>query len=239
MIYRAVLLWGIVLSFSCQKKKAESSIKSQETDTLSTEKDSKPVVPEEYFTDSLTIGRKGKNKVELSKYRTTDSVYVVIKLYSQKETSWLLKNKFTLLKDGVLSIDPIVSDFNNDGYNDVTYQSAIAGRGANEIRTLFIYDKKKDQLIHIKNSDSYANLQYNKKLKCVDAFNVYGGSTSYFLNIVGDSLKPFASVELYEGLTIREYDKYGNETVIHSDTSVKKSYGRYKSYQPLIEYDEY
>jgi hypothetical protein len=193
----------------------------------------------EFFVDSLTVGRKSYNKFELSYYRTTDSFYTVINFYSKKNNKWILRNEFVLPKDGVLGCDVEVSDYNNDGYNDITYVSAVAARGANQIRTLFIYDKQKDNLTHIKNSESYCNLQYNKNLKCIDAFNVYGGCMSYFLNLVGDSLKPFASVELYEGLTITEYDKKGNEKVILKDSSVKATYIRYKSYKPLKEYEDY
>lgn len=104
---------------------------------------------------------------------------------------------------------------------------------------MFIYDKKADKLIRIKNSHDFPNLQYNKELNCIDAFLVYGGSESVFLKIKGDSLKPFASVELFEGLTITKYDNQGNEKVIHKDTSIKATYIRYKSYKPLIEYEEY
>ncbi len=50
-----------------------------------------------------------------------------------------------------------LEDFNNDGIKDMTYVSAVAARGANEVRRLFIYDKKRDELVYIKNSEDYPN----------------------------------------------------------------------------------
>ena len=47
---------------------------------------------EELFVDSLNIGRKSLNKIEVSKYRAVDSSYVVIKFYSKQNDKWQLKN---------------------------------------------------------------------------------------------------------------------------------------------------
>ena len=195
--------------------------------------------PEEFFVDSVNIGKAGLNKVELSKYRTTDCNYVIIKFYSKRGGKWRLQNKFELDKDGVISCDPKISDFNNDKLNDFTYVSALAARGANQIRRLFIYDKTKDQLIYIKNSDEYPNLLYNKELNCIDAFLVYGGCSTVFLKLQGDKLKEFASVELYEGLTVTTYDSKGKERIIYRNRKVKETYIRYKNYRPLKEYEDY
>lgn len=241
-----ILILIIPYIHSCQPNKSKEKTSQDLIDSVSFKNLDPPQtstffqdsILQEYFVDSTEIGVKGKNKIELFQYRN-DSVYAVINFYSKEDSLWEIKNTFTFLKDGITSLETSVSDYTGNGFKDATFKSSIAGRGANEIRTLLIYNTKEDNLTHIKNSDIYANLQYNKDLKCIDAFNVYGGSMSYFLNIVGDSLKPFASVELYEGLTISEYDKNGKETVIHSDTSIKHSYGRYKSYNPLIEYEDY
>ena len=102
-----------------------------------------------------------------------------------------------------------------------------------------IYDKQKDQLVCIKNSDSYPNLLYNKELNCIDAFLVYGGCSTVFLKLSGDSLKEFASVELDEGLIIRTYDKNGKENIFYQDTTNKAGYVRYKNFRPLQEYEGY
>lgn len=114
--------------------------------------------------------------------------------------------------------------------------SAIAARGANEVRRLFICDKATDTLVEIKNAESYPNMLYNKELNCVDAFLVYGGSSTVFLKIHGDSLKEIARVDAMDGITVREIDKKGTEKIIFQDTSSKVGYNRFKTYKPLKEY---
>ncbi|MBS1732224.1 MAG: hypothetical protein JST02_02915 [Bacteroidetes bacterium] len=196
-------------------------------------------LPEEIFIDSTHIGKKGHNKIELLKYRISDSNYVVINFYTKSAGKWKLQNKFEQDKDDVLSCEPEISDFNNDKLNDFTYVPALAARGANKIRRLFIYDIKKDQLIYIKNSDEYPNLLYNNQLNCIDAFLVYGGCETVFLKLQGDSLKEFASVELSDGLTVTTYDSNGREKVIYRNKKIRGSYVRYKNYKPLKEYEDY
>ena len=193
----------------------------------------------EYFVDSLTIGRKSFNKVELSMYRTPDSVFVIIKFYTKQKDAWLLKNSFHFLKDPITSCSAALSDFNHDGLCDLTYQSSIAARGANDIRRLFIYDKKSDELIFIKNSDKYPNLLYNEKLDCIDAFLVHGYSTTVFLKLEGDHLREFASVDLSEGLTVWVYDKNGKGKIIRQDSTNEGSQVRYKNFRPLEVNEEY
>jgi hypothetical protein len=61
----------------------------------------------------------------------------------------------------------------------------------------------------------------------------------FFLKIDGDSLKEFASVQAEDGITVREFDKKGNEKIIFQDTTNKSSYIRFKTYKPLKEYNEY
>lgn len=236
--------WAILLlTFSCQNSPHKPYISKNSNDRIHAvrEKNAQlvPVKPEEFFGDSTNIGRKCLNKFELSKYKIADSVYVIIKFYSRNAQGWSLKNEFHLANDGLLACDPKIADFNNDGLNDVTYVSAVAGRGANEIRRLFIYDKTGDQLIYLKNSDNYPNLLYNKDLNCIDAFLVYGGCSTVFLKISGDSLKEFASVELDHGLTVRTIGENNNERIIFRDKSDKNNYVRYKNFKPLMEYDDY
>jgi len=193
---------------------------------------------DEYFADSLNIGRKSNNKIDLSLFRTDDSIFVVINFYSKQNEKWVLKNHYEFEKDGITGLDTKLSDFNNDGLNDMTYISAVAARGANEVRRLFIYDKDNDQLTLMKNSEDYPNMLYNKELDCIDAFLVYGGCSTVFLKISGDSLKEFASVELFDGLYVRTYDELGKEKIILEDTAHKGEYERYKNYNPLKEYEE-
>ena len=194
---------------------------------------------EEFFVDSVNIGKRKFNKIELSKYRKADSFYVVVKFYSKQNGKWTLKNRYGYEKDGILGLDPKLSDFNNDGLNDLTYISATAARGANEIRRLFIYNRAKDQLISLKNSQEYPNMLYNKELNCIDAFLVSGDCTTVFLKITGDSLKEFASVSLSDGLTVRTYNTKGDEKIIFQDPTNKARFARYMNFNPLKEYDKY
>lgn len=194
---------------------------------------------EEVFIDSLNIGRKNFNKVEVSKYRTSDSNYVDIKFYTKKNGRWMFNQKLHFLKDGISGCNTKLSDFDNDGYSDMTIVSSTAARGANEVRRLFIYNMSSDKLIEMKNSEKYPNLLYNKELNCIDAFLVYAGSSTVFLKINGDSLKEFASVEAYNGLTVKEFDRNGKEKILFQDTTNKVNYIRFKTYKPLKKYDEY
>src|SRR4051812_15379823 len=95
---------------------------------------------EERYIDSTNIGIPKKYKFDLKKFRTPDSNYVDIHLYERKNGGWILKQQLHFTKDGVLSCDPEFNDFNNDGFNDVTFRSMIAARGANIIRKLLIFD---------------------------------------------------------------------------------------------------
>ena len=193
----------------------------------------------EHFIDSSTIGRKKLNKIELSLYNNEDSNYVIIKFYSKTSgKSWKLKQIFSFEKDGVTSLDTKLSDFNNDGLKDMTYISAVAARGANEVRRLFIYDKTKDEIILMKNSEEYPNMLYNKQLNCIDAFLVHGGSSTIFLKIYGDSLREFAGVDLDNSLTVYTVDKNGKQKIIRKDKTTQWNYVRFKNYNPLIPYDK-
>lgn len=233
----------LILCSSCQSRQVKTLSINSSIDTfqsikkITSQNDTTQL--EEFFVDSLNIGKKSRNKIEVSKYRNADSVYVIIKFFSKRKNRWSLKNEFYFEKDGVMGCDTKLTDFNNDGLNDMTYISNIAARGANEVRRLFIYDNKSDKLIYMKNSENYPNMRYNKELNCIDAFLVYGGCSTVFLKIKGDRLVEFASVELSDGLTVRTYDQNGKETIILQDTTNKAGYIRYKNYRPLKEYEDY
>ena len=239
-----LIVLSFILLFSC-KNKPEIKVTVQKTvDTsqnimqiIDVKKDT--ILLEEFFVDSVNIGKKSFNKIELSKYRIADSGYVLIKFYSKQNRNWILKSEYNFENNNVTGLNTELSDFNNDELNDMTYISAMGARGANELRRLFIYDRQKDQLICIKNFDEYPNILYNKELNCLDAFLVYGGCSTVFLKISGDSLKEFASVQLSDGLTIRRYDKNGREKIVFQDSTNKAGYIRYKNFKPLKEYDEY
>ena len=157
----------------------------------------------------------------------------------QDPETWLVQNNYSYETTALMGFEANISDFNNDGFNDITFISGTAARGANEVRRLFIFDQQKQELISMVNSQQYPNMVYNKELDCIDAFLVYGGCSTVFLNIEGDSLKPFASVELSDGLTVTTYDKKGKATIIKKDKTNQAGYTRYKNFNPLKEYDNY
>ncbi|ADQ78870.1 hypothetical protein Palpr_0714 [Paludibacter propionicigenes WB4] len=198
------------------------------------------IIRVEYFVDSVNIGQKHKNKIEITNYQVKDSNYVVINFYSLLENRlWRLKQTFNFEKDGLTSCDPLISDFNNDNFNDFTYISAIAARMSNEVRRLFIYDNSKDELILIKNSEDYPNMLYNKQLDCIDAFLIHGGTSTIFLKIIGDSLNEFASVHNSDYRVIYKTDKAGNRTLIRKKKINDEGiWVRYKNYDPLEAYKE-
>jgi hypothetical protein len=199
--------------------------------------------PVERYCDSAHIGRKGLNMVRIIKYDLSvfdTAAYlpdsVVIKFYSKKEGHWVKKNEFHL-KGNSPDLDPKFKDFNNDGFKDLTYQSDLALRGANELRTLFIYDSSNDKLIHIKNSANFPNLAYNRTLNCIDAWVFHGGCSTVFLRLKGDKLKEFAAVQVIDNVrTVTTFDKSGKEKIILHDTSTTElGFPHYKNYNPLRE----
>jgi len=192
---------------------------------------------EEHFVDSLHIGRKHHNKVEISQFSKSDSIYVIIRFYARAGARWSLKQEIRFRKAGDIDCDPKISDFNHDGYNDLTCVSLQAARGANEVRRLYIYNKEEDRLVYMRNSEHYPNMQYNPYLNCIDAWLVYGGCSTVFLRVRGDRLQEFASVEIYDGLlTVSDNDRYGKEKVIRRMKIEKGDMTRFRSYKPLIPY---
>lgn len=149
----------------------------------------------EVFTDSTHIGVKGQCKIEIVKYTIYEDAYLLVKFYTRTGNSqWYLQDTYMYETTSLQALEPDISDYNNDGFNDITVISATAARGANEVRRLFIYDRKYNRLISIVNAEDFPNMQYNPELDCIDAFLVYGASTTVFAHIAGDSLKIFAQV---------------------------------------------
>ncbi|MBL7704216.1 MAG: hypothetical protein JNM21_01600 [Taibaiella sp.] len=139
-----------------------------------------------------------------------------------------------------MDLKPHIADFNNDSFMDITFISATAARGSNEVRRLFIYDAEEKKLVSIVNSENYPNMRYNKELDCIDAFLVYGGTSTVFTRIEGDSLKEFASVHNDQYRTVYEIDKSGKERQLSKDsiTDPGEIYIRYINYKPLKAYEE-
>jgi hypothetical protein len=192
----------------------------------------------EQFSDDQRIGRRGKNKIEIECFSLDDNRFAEMKFYTRSEYgAWFEVQSFRFDKDGVTDCDPVVEDFNNDGFKDFTYQSIVAARGANEVRKLFIYDKDRDELIYIRNSEDYPNMVYNKRLHCIDAWLFHAATTTVFLKIDGDELKEFATVNTGLELIAEVVDKDGKSRVI-SRKKMKEAdvYTRYIDFKPVTPY---
>lgn len=191
----------------------------------------------EQFSDVKRIGRRGKNKIEIECFSRGDGRFAEIKFYTRSDYgSWLEVQSFKYDKDGLTDCDPVIEDFNNDGLKDFTYQSDVAARGANEIRKLFIYDIKRDQLVYIQNSDDYPNLAYNKKLNCIDSFIVTGTTETVFLRLEDDKLREFASVSNGLEREVRVTNKAGESRIVRREKynidDFEEAYRRFSTYNP-------
>ncbi len=194
----------------------------------------------EQFADSLHIGPKGKAKVEVSKYRLADSNYVTVKFFIRKGSAWSLRNGLSYPCDAPGGLETQISDFNNDRLNDLTFISAAPARGANEVRRLFIYNDQRQQLIPIINSQDYPNMLYNKQLNCIDAYLVYGGSSTVFARLQGNRLSTFARVDNMDNYRkVYVIIPSGREKLIRKDKlhDPDDANIRYVNYKPLQAYE--
>lgn len=184
--------------------------------------------------DSTEIGFKGQNKLEIKQYLDLDSNYIEIRFFRKEREKWISIQTFTFEMNIPLSgSDIVLSDLNNDGFIDFEYESALAGRGSNIIRKLFMFDPNKNRLKYIRNSENYPNLDYSKSLDCLTSFSLFGGNATTFLKIEGDILREFARVEVWDTQRkITETDINGNEIVLLEDTiDPEDIYIRYDNYQ--------
>jgi len=186
------------------------------------------------FIDSLKIGVPGRYKLEIKQVLYLgENSFVHFKLYSKNNNRWTLVQFYDAQKDPISPLDVLISDYNGDGLNDLSFRSAIAARGANEVRSLFIFNI--NHLDTIKNATDFPNLEYNRELKCLDSWMVHGGCTTVFLNLKKDSLMEFASVNIYDTLlTVHEMTRNGIDSIIlERQLYPDEEFTRFKNYKPL------
>lgn len=239
------VLFIVILIISCNAKRPDQGeapfqVKNKSQATTKNDLTAPDTELLEIFTDSLHIGEPGKSKIELIKHRVLDDTYVIVKFYTKGPAYWYLQNTYLYDCNTLMGLEPYIADFNNDSFKDITFISATAARGANEVRRLFIYDADEKKLVSIVNAEDYPNMRYNKELDCIDAFLVYGGTSTVFARIEGDSLKEFASVHNDQYRTVYEIDKSGKERQLSKDsiTDPGDIYLRYINYKPLKTYEE-
>ena len=132
-----------------------------------------------------------------------------------------------------MDANPEIEDFNNDGLKDITFVSNTAARGANEMRTLLIYDRVNDVLIWVKNSEEFPNLAYNKTLKCIDSWMFHGATTTVFLKLEGDMLKEFAWVDTGSELVVSVNNRHGyRREILREKMQLDDIYTRYETFRP-------
>jgi len=240
---KAYLTALFILLIACNEVKTKTSspeVHKEVQSKTSIHKKVQSKTPEklisESFADSSNIGIKGKNKITIQKIIHLDSAYVEINFFQKDRQHWVLKQNMHFKADMISNSDPQIIDFNNDGFKDMTYQSAVAARGANELRTLFIFDKKSGLLKRMVNSEKYPNLEYNEYLNCITGWAVYGGTTTSFLKVEKDSLIRFANVDIFDGY-IEAYEVKNGQTkrLIRKKMKDDDIYIRYKNYKPLEE----
>jgi len=230
-----------IASFLISKRSIPpSEVQSDNLDTESKQSINEPQAPaqtvtfewEESFSNETDIGRRRKNKVEIRCVNHNDRAEAEIEFYSLSGTrEWTRKQSLRFENLNYAGCDPQISDFNNDGYKDITFISGQAARGANEIRTLLIYDSKKDELIHVKNSADYPNLAYNKRLNCIDAWAVHGATTTIFLKLEGDMLREFASVDTGAERIVTITRRSGERVVIRREAmNENEVYTKYSTF---------
>lgn len=221
----------LVIPDTLEKRKVNETV-FKATSSLS-EVDNATGDYEETFTDERRIGRRGKNKVLVRCFISGEKSFAEIKFYSlAKDQIWQQKQSFEFEKDNLAGCDPEIRDFNNDDLNDLTYVSNVAARGANEIRTLFIYDRASDNLRLIRNSADRPNLEYNRKLDCITSWAFHGATTTTFLRLDGDELKDFAHVDTGAELSVRVLGNNGWRDTYRRKMSEDDIYTRYSTYDP-------
>ncbi len=192
------------------------------------------------FIDSTSIGNQGRYKIEIRAVHLNDfedSLY--LKLFKKQNGIWDCLQRASEYSDWPFYFSPNFEDFNKDGWNDLTLITGDAARASNVVQTLFIFDPKKERFITMRNSKKYPNLRYNSALDCIDAWLVYGGSSSVFLRLSGDSLREFAKVA-HDDLSRDVYliDEKGNRKLLESTQPKEDCYTRYCNYAPVEICDE-
>lgn len=149
------------------------------------------------FQDSLHIGECGKYKVQIKQEYLDDSESLLsINLYEKNIESWMLIQSLIDTTYDVQNIDVMLNSLNANVWNDLSFQCALAGRGANEIRKYYLFDKENNEFVSIKNSPDYPNISYDADSNCFMSVGYSGTIMIEFLHLEEDSLVSFGSSEL-------------------------------------------
>jgi hypothetical protein len=234
----------LVIISACSDSNLDMKKESVSITNIDSEKELIPVENDEFFADtseyiidSTHLGFINKTKIEFTRVNYPDSSKVYLKLFRKENRKWIQTQILSVETSALQELGPTFKDFNNDGFNDILISTGTAARGANEIQTLFIFKPKTMELLWIRNSEQFPNLDYNSKLNCVDALIFTGGLTTLFLKIKKDSLIKFAEVDQRdERIVVTITDTKGITKEIKNIPNIGFSdMARFKSYDPLLE----
>ena len=215
--YIFLLMLCFIGSLSCKTKNGNQAIgKDSNTNEVSeiARGDSTDLI----FQDSLTINKNNQYKFEVTQtYVSKGDIKSLLRisLFKKNNSDWTHLQTSTDTLVEVQNTDVELRDINNDGLLDLNFVYALAGRGYNDLRKHYILDNKQSRLVAIKNSPQYPNLTYNENLDCIESHIGHGGYTTVFLQLEADSLREFASIDLYDNERIVSVaDKNGQKNII-------------------------
>ena len=199
------------------------------------------------FEDSLSLAKDETFKFLVTHtihYNNEDESILNINLYKKIGNSWNYTQNVKETLSGISDPEIEMIDINKKGLIDISFKCALAGRGYNEIRKHYVFDKATQRLVAIKNSPEHPNLTYNEDLDCFESHIAFGGYASTFFQLEVDSLREFSSIEMYDRHRIVSVtDKKGLRTIISKipydldDEDADLAYGDY-DYRLLRKYKD-
>jgi hypothetical protein len=225
------LVFFLILS-SCYQTTGNNKVLSEN------KKQSEIIDTSEFMSDSIHFGKQNETKIELCRINYSDSSIVKLKSFYRENNKWKYCGQISIQTTAFKGMFPLIKDFNNDGFNDLLITTGTSARGANEIQSLFLFEPKTKSLIHFRNSEEFPNLDYNKELKCLNAWIFTGGLTTVFLRIKTDSLIEFADIDQRDGrIVVTIINKNGVRKEIKNIPDKGFSdFAKFKNFNPLIEY---
>lgn len=192
----------------------------------------------ESYSDTIELKKGGFYIVDLTRVKSKEhnGHLVNVTFTHDLGNGGILIDAYDIDKDPVIGCEPNKYDYNGDGHLDYSFVSNMAARGANEVRTIFIFDPNKNSFIHIKNSEQYPNLTFNPKLKCLDALAFHGGTTQSFLRLESDSLILMYTIDVHGKERVLSKYENGKQISREVDTIQDIGFPRYISFEPFEEY---
>nr|WP_199161841.1 hypothetical protein [Elizabethkingia sp. ASV34] len=191
----------------------------------------------EFFSDSKTLIKPRKYKINITQKSSKTGSVVVLNLFRKSGNKWSIIQSGSFKKQTDFPLFVTTDeDLNNDGYNDLKISYAQAARGANEIEKLFIFNPKTQKLTEILNSQEYPNLHYNARRNCITSYMFYGGNATYFLHIKQNKLEGFGKVK-FSNDSIYSYKIKNKKEILLKKEAYKSNDGAvfFSNFDPVEE----